>query len=308
MCAGIAMGGRPAVTLVFAHGCGFSKEMWAPVLGRLKELSVVQRVETEFVSFDFPYHGSRPDPELAETLKLDTSSRKAPRVRGGEFDDVKSFYLKTMPEQVAALRRMPTDFLVGVGFSMGSGALWAMEVAHPGTFDALILFEPAMDTKTPRTAAVCSYLVATTLRRPSSWPSRAAAEEYFRTSEAFASWDPEVLAAHLSGGLSDQTDGSVVLACDPRLEASLYSMKPLNFSDAELGRPKCPIFLHWGTRSQMCFEKMLKAIQSKFPHIYAVREGMQGLGHLVVMEDPALTTAHIAKELEQLAPFAQAKL
>ncbi|KAL3667227.1 hypothetical protein V7S43_007462 [Phytophthora oleae] len=299
---------RPAVTLLFAHGCGFSKEMWTPVLNRLRDLPVIQRVETKFVSFDFPYHGSRSDLKLAETLQLDTSNPKAPRVRGGEFTDVKDYYLESMPQQVEKLRNKATDVLIGVGFSMGSGALWVMEVAHPGTFDALILFEPAMDTKTPRTEAMCSYLVALTLRRPSKWPSRGAAEEYFRTSEAFAGWNAEALEAHLGGGLTDQPGGSVTLACDPKLEAALYSMKPLHFSDAELGRPKCPIFIHWGTRSQMCFETMFKTIESESPHIYTVREGMPGLGHLVVMENPALTTANIAKELEQLAPFAQAKL
>ncbi|EEY53419.1 uncharacterized protein PITG_07071 [Phytophthora infestans T30-4] len=188
---------------------------------------------------------------------------------------------------------------------MGSGALWATEVAHPGTFDALILFEPAMDTKTPRTEAMRSFLAASALRRPSSWPSRAAAEEYFTTSEGFSAWDPEVLAAHLSGALLDQPDGSVTLACDPRLEASLYSMTPLHFSDAELQRPKCPIYLHWGSRSQMCFEKNLKAIEKKCPDIYKVREAMPGLKHLVVMENPALTAANIARELEQLAPYRQ---
>ncbi|KAG1696177.1 hypothetical protein DVH05_018710 [Phytophthora capsici] len=264
--------------------------------------------ETKFVSFDFPYHGSRSDPKLAETLELDTRNPKAPRVRGSGFTDVKDYYLESVPQEVGKLRTKKTDILIGVGFSMGSGALWATEVAHPGTFNALILFEPAMDTKTPRTETMRSYLVALTLRRPFKWSSRDAAEEYFKTSEAFAGWDAEALEAHLNGGLKDQHDGSVTLACDPRLEAALYSMEALHFSDAELGRPKCPVFLHWGTRSQMCFEKILKAIESKFPHIYTVREGMSGLGHLVVMENPVLTATNIAKELERLTPFTSAKL
>ncbi|GMF41995.1 unnamed protein product [Phytophthora fragariaefolia] len=136
--------------------------------------------------------------------------------------------------------------------------------------------------------------------------SRAAADKYFSTAEAFAAWDREALAAHLAGALTDQPDGSVTLACDPRLEASLYSMEALHFSDQELQRPKCPICFHWGTKSHMCFEKMLKAIETKFPHLYATRKGMPGLGHLVVMEDPALTAENIAYELLQLQPFAQA--
>lgn len=156
------------VTLLFAHGCGFSKEMWTPVIRRLKSFPIFHSVEAEFVTFDFPYHGSRSDAKLAETLEVDTSNPKAPRVRGA-CDDVKSWYLEAMPEQVQSLKKKPTDVLIGVGFSMGSGALWTMEIAHPGTFDALILFEPATDTKTPITEAICSYLVAFALRRPSSW-------------------------------------------------------------------------------------------------------------------------------------------
>lgn len=137
-------------------------------------------------------------------------------------------------------------------------------------------------------------------------PSRAAAETYFTTAEAFAAWDREALAAHLVGALKDQADGSVSLACDPRLEASLYSMQALDFSDEELGRPKCPIRFHWGSESHMCFEKMLKAIETKFPRIYTTRKGMPGLGHLVVMESPEQTASNIAQELQQLEPFAQA--
>lgn len=91
---------RPEVTLVYAHGCSFSKDMWTPVLGRLKKFPVVQRVATKFVTFDFPFHGSRSDKQLAETLEIDTSSPKAPRVRGAGCDDVKNWYLKIIPEQV----------------------------------------------------------------------------------------------------------------------------------------------------------------------------------------------------------------
>ncbi|KAE9052153.1 hypothetical protein PR003_g1005 [Phytophthora rubi] len=298
---------KPKVTLLLAHACGFSKDMWAPVVRRLQEIPALQRVEIQFVSFDFPYHGRRSDVSLAETLTVNKRNPKAVRV-SGECDDVKSWYLKTMPQQVERVKRdKPADFLIGVGFSMGSGALWAMEVAHPGTFDALILFEPTLDTKTPRTEAVRSYLIASTLKRPSFWPSRAAAETYFSTTEAFGAWDREAWAAHLVGALKDEADGSVSLACDPRLEASLYSMEALHFSDMELQQPKCPIRFHWGTNSHMCFEKMLKAIETKFPSIYTTRKGMPGLGHLVVMEDPELTANNIAQELQQLEPFAQAK-
>ncbi|GMF65138.1 unnamed protein product [Phytophthora lilii] len=291
------------VTLVFAHGCGFSKEMWTPVIRRLKASAVVEKLGTEFVSFDFPYHGSRGDVELAETLTV-LRDPKTPRVTG-ECEHVKSWYWKAIPEQVQALRKKPTDVLVGVGFSMGSGALWAMEVAHPGTFDALILFEPALDTKTPRTQAMLSTQVSLTVVFR---PSRAAAEAYFQTAEAYSSWDREALAAHVSGAVVDQADGSASLACDPRLEASLYSMKPLHFSDTELQQPKCPIRFHWGSRSKMCFEKVLKAIETKCPHIYTLRDAMPGLGHLVVLENPALTAANIILELEQLVPQAKAKL
>ncbi|KAL4161556.1 hypothetical protein PRNP1_002110 [Phytophthora ramorum] len=292
------------VTLLFAHACGFSKEMWEPVMRRLRESEVVQRVETEFVSFDFPYHGTRSDVELAETLKVDARNPKAPWVKG-ECDDCKSWYVMAMEKLGHVVRKKkPTDVLIGVGFSMGSGALWTVEIVSPGTFDALILIEPTLDTKSPMTEAVRSYLVASTLRRPSSWPSRAVAEEYFTTHQAFAAWDDEALAAHLSGALVEKADGSASLACDPRLEASMYSMEALDFSDVELQQPKCPIRFHWCSESTMCFEKMLKAVEAKCPHIYTVREGMKGLGHLVVMENPALTAANIAAELEQLPPFA----
>ncbi|RLN90689.1 hypothetical protein BBJ28_00010440 [Nothophytophthora sp. Chile5] len=299
------------MTLLFAHGGGFCKDTWDPIIRRLKESLILQQVSTEFVTFDFPYHGSNHDPEVAAAMEVDLSNPKAPRVRYDKHDLV-GWLVGAVQEQVAAWKekakadRSAEHKLIGVGHSMGSAGLWATEVAHPGTFDGLILFEPVLVQNSPETDYMVDFMVVSTLRRDSSWPSRAAAEEHFQNWRNFAKWDRETLAAYLRGALVDSSDGTVSLACHPNIEASLYCHKPLWLTEHELQQPKCPITFHWGSRSKMWFRERFEALQADLPHIYTMREPMEGNSHVLVLENPALSAEKIVQDLEELEPFAAA--
>ncbi|KAG2833496.1 hypothetical protein PC116_g9976 [Phytophthora cactorum] len=191
-------------TLLFAHGGGFCKQIWDPIIRRLKISPIVHQLATEFVTFDFPYHGTKRDESVAP--KLHESNPTSLRVYHPAQDVLPSTTAEVQ-RQVQLLRenydaKGERPALIGIGHSMGAGALWNAEVQDPGTFDGLILFEPVYGEDDPVvTDKVTSFLVGVTLQRKALWSSRQEAVQYFETLKNFKSWDRESLAAYLQGAL-----------------------------------------------------------------------------------------------------------
>jgi pimeloyl-ACP methyl ester carboxylesterase len=297
----------PGATLLFAHGGGFCQQIWAPIIRRIKSSPIVQQVATQFVTFDFPYHGSKRDESVA--AKLDVAGPGGPRV-WHPAQDLIPWTTAEVQRQVQLIKQEESvegerPALIGIGHSMGAGALWNAEVEDPGTFDALILFEPVYGLDDcERGDKITDFLVSVTLQREASWPSRKTAEEYFDQLKNFASWDREALAAYLQGALvEDKTTGRTALACHPLIEASLYCHKILRFRDDELRRPKCSVRFHSGERSNMFFRPLFEDAAKKFPEIYSVQEPMKSCTHLLVLEDPETATNKVLTDLAKTAPF-----
>ncbi|KAG6957403.1 hypothetical protein JG687_00010005 [Phytophthora cactorum] len=294
-------------TLLFAHGGGFCKQIWDPIIRRLKISPIVHQLATEFVTFDFPYHGTKRDESVAP--KLHESNPTSLRVYHPAQDVLPSTTAEVQ-RQVQLLRenydaKGERPALIGIGHSMGAGALWNAEVQDPGTFDGLILFEPVYGEDDPVvTDKVTSFLVGVTLQRKALWSSRQEAVQYFETLKNFKSWDRESLAAYLQGALiEDEAAGKTVLACHPHIEASLYCHKYLRFMDHELKRPKCSVRFHRGERSNMFFTPHFEHAVKLCPEIYSIGEPMKNCAHLMVLEDPESTTNEIVNDLVKTAPF-----
>ncbi|KAL3667228.1 hypothetical protein V7S43_007463 [Phytophthora oleae] len=293
----------PGATLLFAHGGGFCKQTWDPIIRRLQSSSIIQQVSTRFVTFDFPYHGTKRDESVAP--KLNVSIPQSPRVWHPARDLV-PLTTAEVQRQVQLLRgEEDRSMLIGIGHSMGAGALWNTEVRDPGTFDALILFEPVYGEEDPATTEkVTSFLVAATLQRKASWTSRQEAVQYFETLKNFCTWDRESLAAYLEGALvEDEATGKTVLACSPHIEASLYCHGILRFTDDELKRPKCSIRFHSGEKSNMFFTSYFEHAEKTCPNIYSIDEPMEKCTHLLVLEDPETATNKILSDLVKTKLF-----
>ncbi|KAE9283695.1 hypothetical protein PF001_g22731 [Phytophthora fragariae] len=225
-----------STTLLFAHGGGFCKDTWEPIIRRLRDSSLLQTVSTRFVSFDFKYHGSNRDESVAPQINLEDP--RGPRVHH-PATDLTAWTSADVLQQARALKNESVDTsLIGIAHSMGASAMWNTEVQHPGTFDGLVLFEP----NSPR-------------------PSRAAAEKYLRKLKNFAAWDRESLDAYMKGGLvEDAATGTTVLACSPGIEAALYSHTWLDLTDQQLAQPQCKICFHYGTRTKMFLPSSFKEL------------------------------------------------
>lgn len=122
----------PPVVL-FAHGAGFCKEIWAPIIRRLQQSALLSDVS--FVSVDLPFHGSKRDNSVAAQV-----DENGPHVTH-PANNVIAMASEALLQEAQALAAAGRP-VVGVGHSMGAAALWKAEVANPGTFKALVLFEP----------------------------------------------------------------------------------------------------------------------------------------------------------------------
>lgn len=302
-----ASSSSPNVTLLFAHGGGFCRQIWDPIIRELQASPLLQQqqsgIATEFVTFDFPLHGANRDESVTPKLLLENPT--SPRV-----EHTGNAWMEWGPAevlaQVQALRRkeeehkLPRAKLIGVGHSMGAASLWKIEVSHPGTFDGLILFEPIYGVVNAVASASIDFLVSISLKRESRWPSREDAVRHFEGFRNFAAFDRESLAAYLDGALATAADGSTVLACHPHIEASLYCGTPLLLAEDELARAQCAIHLLGGSRSRLFARPYFDKMAAALPHIYAVSEPMPNASHAMVLEQPRASAAEVLAALKSL--------
>jgi pimeloyl-ACP methyl ester carboxylesterase len=108
---------------------------------------------------------------------------------------------------------------IGIGHSMGGHLMTQVAAIRPQTYAALLLVDP---TIFPR-----SYYggpppdAGFTLRRRNEFASPEEMIERFQSRTPFERWSPDILRDYCRYGLLPE-DGQYVLACPPRVEASIY--------------------------------------------------------------------------------------
>ncbi|RLN90691.1 hypothetical protein BBJ28_00010442 [Nothophytophthora sp. Chile5] len=264
------MEANAAITLLFAHGGGFCKDVWDPIVRRLQDAPLLAG-RTDFETFDFSWHGSQRDDSVA--AQVDRSNPEKPRV-SHPAQDIVTWAPQEVWRQVQRIRaeqrargQSGTTPLIGIGHSMGAMSLWKTEVMHPGTFSGLILFEPAYGIVTPENDFTVDFMVLLALQRQAKW-----------------------------------YDGSVSLACHPNIEASLYCHTPLYLSDDLAQRPRCRINFQAGERSVVNNLPEFMVMSERLSEIYRVHDLLPGLSHAMILEGPALCVEVILKNLEELVP------
>lgn len=183
------------VTLLFVHGGGFCKEIWAPIIRRVQQSSLWSSnpsVRFEVETIDLPYHGSNRDnhggvsstDDVEPRVTCDNKCALVPSCRVvhpanawvewttlAVLHSVDQWRDAHSLNDSGATRSKPRRLLIGVGHSMGSSALWNAEATHPGSFAGLVLFEPIYGHRKEyeASAELLDMVVAVTLQREFTW-------------------------------------------------------------------------------------------------------------------------------------------
>lgn len=205
--------------LLLAHATGFCGPVWAPVARRLARRHRVW-------ALDFRGHGH--------------SGRPA----DGRFDWVGTgLDVLAVLDDLAERGEVVDEAWTGAGHSMGGAALLRAELARPGRFRALWLFEPVVFP--PSVAAADDdtdggHLARGAERRRAAFGSREAARANYAAKAPMSGFDPEALDGYLDGGLRTLDDGTVELRCAPADEAQVYRMGARHDTWVHLGDIGCP--------------------------------------------------------------------
>ncbi len=135
-------------------------------------------------------------------------------------------------------------------------------------------------------------LASKAIRRTNHWPNREIARQYLETSTLFSSWHQEIRELYLEHCMLEK-EGSIRLACAPRMEAAIF-MGGLKYDPwPDLSRIECPSLLVEGDRSTNRQYVDLPKAAAMMP--YGKYLLVPKAGHLLPMDDPAATARIMAK-------------
>lgn len=194
----------------------------------------------------------------------------------------------------------PGRAVIGVGHSYGGYIHALMAAREPQRFKALVLLDPiflpplllfGMCCITPR----FNPLVKRSLRRRSTWPSRAAAWQGLHQRGIFKDWPDEALECYVTHALREHADGSMELRCPPWLESALFAHPPWDTWRA-IRKLHCPVLILYGDQSYPFMAPNIQRAVRANPRLRA--ESMSG-GHCFMHEHPAAVADRIKRFLAE---------
>lgn len=259
--------GGSGPTLLFAHATGMHGWMWREVAGRLTG-------RARCVAPDLRGHGDSPFPASDDFAWA------------GFGRDLLT---------VAAAVPGDSDGLVGVGHSMGAMALMLAELAAPGTFRELFLYEPAFGTEPDEESrARLDLMVAITSKRRAAFASRAEALANFARKAPTGTFQASVLHDYVEHGFAGEPGGDVRLKCRPEIEAAVYANSYTPGTAERLPELKCPVTLMAGAETEEPHGTSVATL-ARLTGGRVVR--MEGASHFGPMERPAALAAEIERQV-----------
>lgn len=254
--------------LLFAHATGMHGWMWREVARNLTG-------QVRCVAPDLRGHGDSPFPA------------------GDDFDW--SGFGRDVLTAATAITGGGDAGLIGVGHSMGATALMLAELAEPGTFRELFLYEPALGSapdEGPRDRL--DLMIAVARKRRALFGSREQALANFARKIPTSGYQASVLYDYVEHGFADTPDGDVSLKCRPEVEAAVYAHSFMPGLIERAGDLKCPVtFMAGGTT-----DELHRASVARLARITGGRlVTMEGADHFGPMERPAALAAEISRQV-----------
>jgi pimeloyl-ACP methyl ester carboxylesterase len=252
-------GGRP---LLLSHATGFHGCVLAPLAGELAG-------EFHCWSLDYRGHGDSDDP----STDIGDWSR---------FGD----------DAVAVADALELEGALGFGHSMGGAALLMAELARPGTFAGLVLFEPIAFPRDPdRAVDGPTPMVEAARRRRTVFADRDEAFVNYAGKPPLDLLTPAALRAYVDHGFVDRPDGTVELKCDPEHEARIFEGGAEQDLFDRLGGVACPVLVLTGRFEGNPPGELGPVVADALPNGQALT--LPQLSHFGPMEDPAAVAAEI---------------
>lgn len=195
--------------LLLVHATMFCGRIWEPVAAHLHGFHVYAP--------DLRAHGHSPRPDGASL----------------DWRDIAR-------DVLAVVDHLGLERPRAVGHSMGAACLLLAEIARPGTFGALWLYDPVVRPSPPVMGEGESQLAAGARRRRATFPSRAAAFDNYSAKPPLGQVSDEARRAYVEHAFEDLPDGSVTLRCRPELEAEVYERGAVHGAHDRLAEVRCP--------------------------------------------------------------------
>lgn len=188
-------------------------------------------------------------------------------------------------DRLRAMDGAPQGPVCGFGHSGGGAALILAERKRPGTFRALLLYEPVVFPPGALDGRLRDNPLSDVARqRRPDFPSRDAAYRNFASKRPMNAFDPEVLHAYIDEGFQARPDGSVTLRCRPENEARMYQMAGVSGAWDALERVRCPVVVARGAVTNDEPSHFADAVADALPD--GTLEVFEHLGHFGPLEAP----------------------
>ena len=262
--------GGSGTNVLFVHGTGLNGPMFGP-LARL--------VAATSWSLDLRGHGYSTPPIT---------------------DD---YHWQGFGDDVATAARWVTEQTgrapVGFGHSLGGASVLRAEAQNPGTFRAIVTFEPIVfppgsGFPDPETHP----LVQASLRRRAEFPSFDAAYENFQSKPPMNTLNPEALRAYVEAGFRPTDHRTVTLSCPPKREAAVFACDTRNDTWQILDTVRCPLLLMHGRVHDASPARYVAAAAERLTGSTVV--GFDEVGHFGPFERPDLVAGPLDEFLDSL--------